>query len=157
MSYGAINNQNNYVSKYGDSMQGSLDMDNNPISNLPEPTEPTNPVRLQDLGNGILRIGSGTYTGNGNSSRTINLGLKPVAVFLQKAIYEGSFGNNAPELPAMMTEKFGIWYRSSSVDIEYNVGAKITNNGFQVGYAANLDYRTNESGVKYNYVYWYYE
>lgn len=49
MSYGSIQGQNGYLDRYGDSMAGPLNMDNNPLTGLPAPTTSNDPVRVEDL------------------------------------------------------------------------------------------------------------
>lgn len=56
MSYGSIQGQNGFLDRYGDSMAGPLNMDNNPLIGLPAPTTSDSPVRVQDLNTSLSGI-----------------------------------------------------------------------------------------------------
>lgn len=49
MSYGSVESQASYVSKYGDTMLGELDMNGNKLSGLPNPIDGSDAVNLDYL------------------------------------------------------------------------------------------------------------
>lgn len=149
MGYGSVESQG-YVSIYGDTMKGPIDMGGNGISGLPEATEDTQPVRLAEFNSfkneSINNFTIGNYIGNdniGTTIRTINIGFTPKAVFL--ATNQGiMFNFNSTRVNGgIITTNNDLIYRGSSGDV---VIASIVANGFTVRSEANT------RGATYVYV-----
>lgn len=112
MGYGSVESQG-YVSIYGDTMKGPINMGGNAITGLPAATENTQPVRLAEfnsfISGTVTKFAVGAVTGQGN----YNLGFKPKVVL-------GAFFSLAN--PTCLVE-----IGNSSSD----TGITITDNGFQ--------------------------
>ena len=96
----------------------------------------------------------GVYTGDGASTKEINLGFKPRAVFVypvgQSSTYQTA-GLATPEQNAVTSTSYATTYAT-----EYNyhyVTIAITDTGFKVSYCSSSSHaRTNYSGYKYVYI-----
>lgn len=133
MGYGSVESQG-YVSIYGDTMKGPINMGGNAITGLPNPTANDNPVTLgylsPILANVFQHFDSGKFTGNGRSVK-VDLSFTPklVILTLEQGIEIIEAGVPRYQL-GIVTEKYPIIKHSGSLteDLE------IITNGF---YARN--------------------
>lgn len=150
MSYGSVESQASYVSKYGDTMQGSLNMNGNKLTGLPTPIDGSDAVSLDYMQTySVGRMVVGSYTGNGLSNRNIALDFTPKAVIVMQegtqTFFDAGGTSNYKSLGGLaVTNSVADSPRS-----EYSI--RITTNGFDV----NTDSGgagVNDRGMKYNYI-----
>ena len=149
MGYGSVESQG-YVSIYGDTMKGPIDMGGYAITGLPEATEDTQPVRLAEFNNyissAISKMAYGSYNGKVPSSgptqyRTINIGFTPKIVIFAR--HNRAMYYNNVSYGGIVTQDSPLMYSQSGR--QYTV-CNIVENGFRV---TNLG---NTTDFKYNYI-----
>ena len=94
--------------------------------------------------NGKVGIVVGTYTGNGEDSRVINLGFQPKAVFLFREDGVTCSGE------AGSATYGGLFYPGCRLGFGSTICAEVVSNGFRVYTKSYV--RTNSSGTVYYYL-----
>jgi len=102
----------------------------------------------------IQNIVTGTYTGDGASTKSISLGFKPRAVFVYPVGVTPTYqyaGLAVQGQNAVVSTSYKDTY---ATDYSYHyVTVMITDTGFDVSYCSSSSHtRTNYSGYKYNYI-----
>lgn len=149
MGYGSVESQG-YVSIYGDTMKGPIDMGGNAISGLAEATEGTQPVRLAEfndyISSAISKMAYGSYNGNVPSTgviqyRTINIGFTPKIIIFARN--DGAMYYDDLSYGGIVTQDSPLMYSRGG---QYYTVCNIVENGFTV---TNLG---NVVNYKYNYI-----
>ena len=91
----------------------------------------------------ITEIIFGTYTGNAEISRTIDLGFKPKALFLEDQRGKRA-GTSGAQYGGLALPDFPVTIRGRDV-------IRIVENGFSVGYDSGY-IETNVGGIIYRYI-----
>lgn len=159
MAFGSIQGQNGYVSKYGDTMLGELDMGGQKLTGLPAPINDSDAVNLNYLHTNIFNhFASGYYTGNNQANRIINLGFTPIAVLILNTQGRLSTRGFSGDTTWVLGGYNGLavtdspYYKIYSRNETLYTSIQIVENGFEVYYDSIAGVYTNLISQTYNYI-----